>query len=283
MTSLLQVPYVGMGFDLGRFLGEVNDGLLCCICRDVLEDPVQAPCEHAYCRRCIEGWLANETRCPEDRKNLSLSHLKPLFRYMKNDLDNLQIRCINVTRGCSHVSSLEFLATHESECPRGSVECPNGNCPLSVSREDLAKHLEDCGFRTKECPKGCGILMVTRDDNEHNCIYELKTAMDILRSEMFCKIDEQKREMELRLNTQRCHMVQKESSMQAQVDELKTEVSRLSQKIKLLMELEVKRRQDTERLELEKRELMDLLRRNQNETRNTSGDKRPSTRKVTAL
>lgn len=49
------------------------------------------------------------------------------------------------------------------------------------------------------------------------------------------------------------------------------------------MELEVKRRQDTERLELEKRELMDLLRRNQNETRNTSGDKRPSTRKVTAL
>lgn len=125
--------------------------------------------------------------------------------------------------------------------------------------------------------------MVTRDDNEHNCIYELKTAMDILRSEMFCKIDEQKREMELRLNTQRCHMVQKESSMQAQVVELKTEVSRLSQKIKLLMELEVKRRQDTERLELEKRELMDLLRRNQNETRNTSGDKRPSTRKVTAL
>lgn len=78
-------------------------------------------------------------------------------------------------------------------------------------------------------------------------------------------------------------MVQKESSMQAQVDELKTEVSRLSKKIKLLMELEVKRRQDTERLELEKRELMDLLRRNQNETRNTSGDKRPSTRKVTAL
>lgn len=202
---------------------------------------------------------------------------------MKNDLDNLQIRCINVSRGCSQVSSLEFLATHESECPRGSVECPNGNCPLSVSREDLAKHLEDCGFRAKECPKGCGILMVTRDDNEHNCIYELKTAMDILRSEMFCKIDEQKREMELRLNTQRCHMVQKESSMQAQVDELKTEVSRLSQKIKLLMELEVKRRQDTERLELEKRELMDLLRRNQNETGNTSGDKRPSTRKVTAL
>ena len=275
---------VEMGFDRERFLGDVNEGLLCCICRDVLEDPVQAPCEHAYCRQCIEGWLVNETRCPEDRKNLSLSSLKPLFRYMKNDLDNLQIRCINVNLGCSHICSLEFLASHESECQLASVECPNDNCHARVQRNDLADHMASCEFRVRECPKGCGLLLLERTDKDHNCIAELKTAIEILRSETSCKIEEQKREMELRLNTQRGHMVQKESFMQAQVDELKSEVSKLSQKIKLLMELEVKRREDTERLELEKRELMELLRRNQTDgSTSASVGKRPVIKKVTML
>ncbi|XP_061198169.1 RING finger protein 151-like [Saccostrea echinata] len=275
-----------MGFDVERFLGIVNEGLLCCICRDVLEVPVQAPCEHAYCRQCIEGWLVHENRCPEDRKQLSQSNLKPLFRYMKNDLDKLQLRCINANLGCNHISSLEFIEGHESECPLSSVPCSNDNCNAIVLRKDLANHMASCEFRARECPNGCGLLMVLRQDKEHNCIHELKTAMDVLRSEMSCKIDEQKREMELRLNTQRCHMVQKESSMQTQMDELKSEVSRLSQKIKLLMELEVKRRQDTERLELEKRELMELLRRNRNETDRSPGqkvNKRPFTGRVTAI
>ncbi|XP_048763184.1 RING finger protein 151-like isoform X2 [Ostrea edulis] len=275
-----------MGFDVDRFLRTVNEGLLCCICRDVLEDPVQAPCEHAYCRQCIEAWLVHETRCPEDRSNLSLSNLKPLFRYMKNDLDKLQIRCINVNLGCNHICSLEVIACHESECPYGSVQCPNDHCTTIVLRKELTGHLASCEFRSRECPRGCGMLMVQRQDRDHNCVGELRTAMDVLRSEMSCKIEEQKKEMELRLNTQRCHMVQKESFMQSQMDEMKAELSRLSQKIKLLMELEVKRRQDTERLELEKRELMELLRRNQTETGSTSGDKankRQFRGRVTAL
>jgi E3 ubiquitin-protein ligase NRDP1 len=72
--------------------------------------------------------------------------------------------------------------------------------------------------------------MVTPEDTTHNCITELKTAMDILRSEISCKYDEQKREMELkydeqkremelRLNMQRSHMVQKEATMQSQIED----------------------------------------------------------------
>jgi hypothetical protein len=81
-----------MGYDVERFPSAVNDGLLCCICRDVLEDPVQAPCEHAYCSACISGWLVHHSICPEDRQTLTQPELRPLFRYMKNDLDRLQIR-----------------------------------------------------------------------------------------------------------------------------------------------------------------------------------------------
>ncbi|OWF41314.1 RING finger protein 151-like [Mizuhopecten yessoensis] len=248
-----------MGYDVDRFVVQVNDGLLCCICRDVLEDPVQAPCEHAFCRTCIEGWLVENTRCPEDRKPLSLSALKSLFRYMRNDLNKLQLKCCNHFLGCTHVGDLEFMHTHESDCPLGTVACPNDKCNLMVTRKDLIDHLETCEFRSKECPTGCGMLIVSPEHDDHNCIAELRTAYDVLRSEMTCKIQEQRHEMELRLNMQREHMVQKESTIQCQVDELKSELSRMTQKMKLLMDLEIQRRQDTEKLELEKKELMELL------------------------
>ncbi|XP_060082312.1 RING finger protein 151-like [Ylistrum balloti] len=248
-----------MGYDVDRFVVNVNEGLLCCVCRDVLEDAVQAPCEHAFCRACIEGWLVQNTRCPEDRKPLSVAVLKPLFRYMKNDLNKLQLKCCNHFLGCTYIGDLEFMHTHEAECPMGTVACPNEKCKLMVTRNDLSDHLDNCEFRAKQCTLGCGMLMVSPEDVSHNCIAELRTAFDVLRSEMTCKIQDQRHEMELRLNMQREHMVQKESIMQCQVDELKSELSRMSQKMKLLMDLEIQRRQDVERLELEKKELMELL------------------------
>ncbi|MEE6463555.1 hypothetical protein FKM82_005945 [Ascaphus truei] len=70
-----------MGYDIERFLGYVNEGLLCCICRDVLEEPLQAPCEHAFCASCIHGWLVHHHNCPEDRQALSVTGLRPLHRY----------------------------------------------------------------------------------------------------------------------------------------------------------------------------------------------------------
>ena len=260
-----------MGYDVDRFLEAVNEGLLCCICRDVLEDPVQSHCEHAYCRTCIEAWLVHETTCPEDRKPLSLSGLKTLFRYMKNDLNRLQIRCECFRNGCQYIGDLEFIHSHESECLYQRIECTNDKCTTLVMRKDLQDHLKSCAFHALECPNGCGFLMVTPEDTTHNCITELKTAMDILRSEISCKYDEQKREMELkydeqkremelRLNMQRSHMVQKEATMQSQIEDLKSEISKFSQKLKLMMDLEIQRRQDVEKLELEKKELMEVLR-----------------------
>ena len=37
---------------------------------------------------------------------------RPLFRYMRNDLARLKIRCKNHRLGCDHVSSLEFAQAH---------------------------------------------------------------------------------------------------------------------------------------------------------------------------
>ena len=65
-----------MGYDIERFVDTVNEGLLCCICRDVLEEPLQSPCEHAFCATCIHAWLVAECTCPDDRRPLTTSQLR---------------------------------------------------------------------------------------------------------------------------------------------------------------------------------------------------------------
>ncbi|XP_039661671.1 RING finger protein 151 isoform X2 [Perca fluviatilis] len=250
-----------MGYDLERFVGYVNEGLLCCVCRDVLERPLQAPCEHAYCSACISSWLVHHHSCPEDRLPLDLGSLKPLYRYMRNDLNRLQIRCVNAGQGCEVVCCLENLHTHEDECEFAFISCSNTGCPVQVERRGLEAHLSECNFRSRECPNGCGHTLLSIDQSQHNCVAEeLRTEVEMLRAEMLCKVEEVKREMESRLDSQRRHMVQKESQLKNDVEELKDQLSRVVCDMRALLGAERLRRQELAEAELEKRELLELLR-----------------------
>lgn len=44
---------------------------------------------------------------------------------MRNDLNRLQIRCVNAGQGCEAVCSLESLHTHEDECEFAFISCSN--------------------------------------------------------------------------------------------------------------------------------------------------------------
>ncbi|KAK5862328.1 hypothetical protein PBY51_017738 [Eleginops maclovinus] len=249
-----------MGYDLERFVGYVNEGLLCCVCRDVLERPLQAPCEHAYCSACISSWLLHHHSCPEDRLPLDVGSLKPLYRYMRNDLNRLQLRCVNAAQGCEVVCPLESLHTHEDECEFAFISCSNIGCPVQVERRGLEAHLSECNFRSRECINGCGHTLLSIDQSQHNCVAELRTEVEMLRAEMLCKVEEVRREMESRLDSQRRHMVQKESQLKNDVEELKDQLSRVMCDMRALLGAERLRRQELAEAELEKRELLELLR-----------------------
>ncbi|XP_077127088.1 RING finger protein 151-like [Ranitomeya variabilis] len=259
-----------MGYDIERFLGYVNDGLLCCICRDVLECPLQAPCEHAFCASCIHGWLVHHNNCPEDRHALAVTDLQALHRYMRNDLSRLQIQCKNYRSGCEIVCSLESIEKHERECEYCRMSCINAGCPVQFERRLLDSHLAVCEHRSRECPNGCGYTILSAEDLRHNCIAELRTELELLRSEMICRVEETKQEMESRLDSQRRHMVQKEGLLQAEIEELKSQMSQLSADIRTLMASERRQRQDLEQTNLEKRELLELLKGLQREGRATN-------------
>ena len=46
-----------MGIGLQRFIGGIDDNLVCGICSGVFEDAVLTACGHAYCFLCLKTWL----------------------------------------------------------------------------------------------------------------------------------------------------------------------------------------------------------------------------------
>nr|XP_025038334.1 RING finger protein 151-like isoform X3 [Pelodiscus sinensis] len=205
-----------------------------------------------------------------------MSVLRPLYRYMKNDLNRLQLHCKNSEHGCEMVCSLESIDRHERECEYGQISCSNAGCPVQIERRNLDGHLTVCEYRSRECPNGCGYTILRVEDAQHNCVAELRTELELLRSEMICRVEEAKHEMESRLDSQRRHMVQKESLLQNEIEELKSQMSRMMSDVRSLMAAERQHRQELEQADLEKRELMELLKGLQKDCRlnNTEGNKK---------
>ncbi|XP_044279942.1 uncharacterized protein LOC123020373 isoform X2 [Varanus komodoensis] len=150
-------------------------------------------------------------------------------------------------------------------------------CPVQVERRNLNSHLAVCEYRNRECPNGCGYGILSADDAHHNCVAELRTELELLRSEMIYRMEEAKLEMESRLDSQRRHMVQKESLLQNEIKELKSQMSRMMSDIGILMTTERQHRQELEQAELEKQELLELIKSLQTDCRlSRDGNKKAS-------
>ncbi|EDW88341.1 E3 ubiquitin-protein ligase NRDP1 [Drosophila yakuba] len=140
-----------MGFDVNCIVGHVDEELICPICTDVLEEPVQsAECEHAFCRACIDKWMLQKQICPVDRSVLLSSHLVPVSRLMRNMLARLKIKCTFSQSGCAQMLSLEEFRTHVAACehnPKVVVECSKG-CGMKVPKDEMSRH--NCVFELRE-------------------------------------------------------------------------------------------------------------------------------------
>ncbi|XP_063055239.1 E3 ubiquitin-protein ligase NRDP1 isoform X2 [Engraulis encrasicolus] len=248
-----------MGYDVERFVGYVNEGLLCSVCRCVCEDAVMSPCEHVFCRVCIGAWLSQHATCPEDRTHLAHTQLRPLYRYMRNDLMRLQIRCVFHVHGCDVITSLEALDSHEAECDYSLLTCSNTGCEVRMCRRELEAHLSVCEFGSR------GSLGSDSKDS-HACINDLRTELHLLRAECVCKVEELRCEMESRLDSQRRHMVQRENLLKNEVEELKAQLSCVMSDVCVLLAAERSRRQELEKAEQEKAELLELLKEGQRHT-----------------
>ncbi|XP_055335838.1 E3 ubiquitin-protein ligase NRDP1-like [Paramacrobiotus metropolitanus] len=112
-----------MGYDINRFEeGSVDKDLLVCpICMDVFDHPVELPdCQHIFCQSCIARWLQGKSECPLDRNPVKQAnnrcYLRPPNRTIAALLEKLRIRCSYADGGCSFVSPLSQIDKHQRYC-----------------------------------------------------------------------------------------------------------------------------------------------------------------------
>ena len=115
------------------------------------------------------------------------------------------------------------MGRHERECSYGNTACPNKarGCEEILERRLLDAHLAVCEYRSSKCPSGCGLTILSSELDAHNCVAELRTEIELLRSEMICKQEDLRHEMQLRLDSQRAHMVEKVGSMNQTIHQLR--------------------------------------------------------------
>lgn len=152
-----------MGWDIGRFVEDVDDEFKCSICLNVLETPVHGPCGHVFCSSCINTWLESNSRtpsalitqrrritvsgtCPVDRKPLCKDELGEAAIPFRNIISRLKIKCDFESFGCKAIITLGSIKDHVRTCnfnPEEVVQCPNG-CSSMFLRRDLVIRPHNC-------------------------------------------------------------------------------------------------------------------------------------------
>ena len=150
------------GYDEDRFATTVNRNFLCLICFNVLREPVLCPRNHhCFCRSCITKHLENSRRCPTCADELTVETLAEPQRMVKDILNELNIHCIYIDRGCQEILQLQHLDNHEATCGFTPAVCTNQGCGATLNQRDLIHHQSVlCEFRKLKC-HSCGEISQT--------------------------------------------------------------------------------------------------------------------------
>ena len=136
----MALPVQETGYEDELFQYPVGPSLHCCICTNVIKDPVMCHNEHIFCRACITTHLMYSQTCPNCMQPLTVETLRQAPRGIRNMLDELQIRCEFFDRGCGRFVQLGDLERHVADCGFAPAVCSNEGCRLEVNKRDLLHH-----------------------------------------------------------------------------------------------------------------------------------------------
>ena len=140
------------GYEDELFQYPVGPSHHCCICTNVIKDPVMCHNEHIFCRACITRHLMNSHTCPTCMQPLTVETLRQAPRGVRNMLAELQIRCKFFDRGCGKFVQLGDLERHVADCGFAPAVCSNEGCQLEVNKQDLLHHeTAVCELRRVKC------------------------------------------------------------------------------------------------------------------------------------
>ena len=87
--------------------------------------------------------------------------------HLKSECELREVKC----EYCNTTGSYQWInSSHQEECPKYPVECPN-HCEVGhVRREEISRHLEECPLAIVECPYaavGCESVVRRKEQMEH--------------------------------------------------------------------------------------------------------------------
>ena len=141
------------GYEEERFVITISPNFLCCICFNVLKDPVMCPRnQHCFCRGCITKHLKNSQRCPTCNDELTEETLTEPNRMVKDYLNELNVHCVYHNRGCQEILQLQHVDRHEATCGYTPVVCTNQGCGETLNQRDIIHHESVvCELRKVKC------------------------------------------------------------------------------------------------------------------------------------
>lgn len=116
----------------------VSETLKCPVCFDIFDDPVFCggrPCQHVFCRACLEQALVASGQCPTCRADVEHEDLQP-HQAIRNLLDEVVVRC---ERSCGWTGRRDARSAHADVCPVAALEAAKAELDgLSDIRGQLA-------------------------------------------------------------------------------------------------------------------------------------------------
>lgn len=161
-------------FDLDQFHTPPDPDLMCPICQSVLDDGVESPCHHLFCRPCIEKWLEKRPSCPTCRGVLLTDDLHPVVPMVRNMINHLQMKCPYAKNGCKKAIQLKNFETHVQGCGFLCVTCCHPRCKRQMLKKDVTAHERRCGLREVKCNKECQLMIPVKHQRRHTCMEALK-------------------------------------------------------------------------------------------------------------
>jgi hypothetical protein len=116
---------------------------------------------------------------------------------VKDCINELNIHCIYIDRGCQEILQLENLERHEATCGFTPAVCTNQGCGATLNQRDLIHHQSElCEFRKLKC-HSCGEMTKTLADMEKRIAnVEKNIATNMVRKETMVTMETHMKNMQ---------------------------------------------------------------------------------------
>ncbi|XP_028655326.1 ligand of Numb protein X 2a [Erpetoichthys calabaricus] len=127
---------------LYNYQHEVDDDLVCHICLQPLFQPLDTPCGHTFCYKCLRNFLQEKDFCPLDRKKLHFKLCKKSSILVHKLLDKLLVSCPfaavcpEVVQRCDLEAHLKHRCPGASKHRAGLERCRTGRLQEVDTKED---------------------------------------------------------------------------------------------------------------------------------------------------